>query len=516
MILLYIVPSKGSSYYAKYATIAVCILFRNSKQYLNMKKENDNNKVITRFAPSPTGHLHVGSARTALFSFLYARGNGGKFILRIEDTDKERSKKEFEESILASMEWLGFSYDEMYRQSERTEIYKKYLQKLIDDGSAYVSQEKPAFTTPEPLAEAGDAKNLSAGRQGYGVARKEGDRSEVIRFKNPNKPITFSDEIRGEVTFDTTELGDFVIAKDMEDPLYHFVVVVDDLEMGITHVIRGEDHLSNTPRQILIQEAIGASRPIYAHIPLTLAADRSKLSKRHGAVSVNEYKKMGYLPEALVNFLALLGWNPGNDKEIFSIDELIKEFSLKKMQKGGAMFNLDKLDWTNKQHIALLSPEELFAKIKERLPEEILSLSQYSDERLKTILSVITERISKFADVENMAKEGELSYFFEQPTYETGRLLWKKNPDPLVAKQHIDKVIELLSNISADDFTQENIKKAIWDYAGEEGRGDVLWPMRFALSGRDRSPDPLALAEIFGKEETLKRLSVASDLLNKT
>ncbi|MCK5095923.1 MAG: glutamate--tRNA ligase [Candidatus Pacebacteria bacterium] len=448
-----------------------------------MEKKKQNNTVVTRFAPSPTGNLHVGSARTALFSFLYARGCGGKFILRIEDTDKERSKKEFEESILASMEWLGFSYDEMYRQSERTEIYKKYLQKLIDSGSAYISKEE---------------------------VKQEGDRSEVIRFKNPNKTVTFADEIRGEVTFDTTELGDFVIAKDVKNPLYHFVVVVDDLEMGVTHVIRGEDHISNTPRQILIQEAIGAPRPTYAHIPLTLAADRSKLSKRHGAVSVEEYKKMGYLPEALVNFLALLGWNPGNDKEIFSIDELIKEFSLKKMQKGGAMFNFDKLDWVNKQHIARLDTEELFAKIKERLSEEILSLPQYSDERLKTILSVITERISKFADVENMAKEGELSYFFEQPTYEADKLLWKKNPDPLVAKQHLDKVVEFLGSIDADDFTQENVKKAIWDYAGEEGRGDVLWPTRFALCGRDRSPDPLALAEIFGKEETIKRLNFAA------
>ena len=453
-------------------------------------QENDNNKVITRFAPSPTGFLHVGSARTALFSFLYARSKGGKFILRIEDTDKERSKKEFEENILEGLAWLGISYDgEIYRQSERTEIYKKYLQKLIDKGLAYVSQEE---------------------------VKKEGDRSEVIRFKNPNKTVTFSDKIRGEVTFDTTELGDFVIAKDMENPLYHFVVVVDDLEMGITHVIRGEDHISNTPRQILIQEAIGATMPIYAHIPLILASDRSKLSKRHGAVSVNEYEKMGYLPEALVNFLVLIGWNPGDDREIFSMDELIKEFSLKKVQKGGAMFNQEKLDWINKQHIARMSQEELFTEIKKRLPEEILSLSQYSDERLKTILSVITERISKFSEVENMAKERELSYFFEQPTYEADKLLWKKNPDPIVAKQHIDKVIKLLSNINTNDFTGENIKKAIWDYAGEQGRGDVLWPMRFALSGRERSPDPLALAQIFGKEETLKRLSVASDLLNKT
>lgn len=197
------------------------------------------NTVVTRFAPSPTGYLHVGSARTALFNFLYARKMKGKFILRIEDTDKERSKKEFEDDILAGLEWLGLKHDgEIFRQSERTDIYKKYLKKLIDDGKAYVSEEE---------------------------VKKEGDRSSVIRFKNPNKEITFSDEVRGEVTFNTEDLGDFVIAKDMETPLYHLVVVIDDYEMGVTHVIRGEDHISNTPRQILIQEAIGATRPIYAH-----------------------------------------------------------------------------------------------------------------------------------------------------------------------------------------------------------------------------------------------------------
>ena len=338
----------------------------------------------------------------------------------------------------------------------------------------------------------------------------------MIRFKNPNKTSTLSDEIRGEVTFDTTELGDFVIAKDMENPLYHFVVVVDDFEMGITHVIRGEDHISNTPRQILIQEAIGATMPTYAHIPLILASDRSKLSKRHGAVSVTEYEKMGYLPEALVNFLVLIGWNPGDNRELFSMEELIKEFSLKKVQKGGAIFNQEKLDWINKQHIARMLPEQIFEEIKKRIPENILSLSQYSDGRLHTIVPIITERLNKFSEVEKMVEEGELGYFFEQPTYEVNKLLWKKNPNPLIAKQHIDKVIELLSNIDADDFSEENVKKAVWGYAGEQGRGDVLWPMRFALSGRDRSPDPIVLAQTFGKEETLKRLSLASNLLNET
>jgi len=452
-----------------------------------MQMEN-NKKVVTRFAPSPTGNLHLGGIRTALFSFLYARNNNGKFILRIEDTDKERSKKEFEKNILDGLAWLGISYDEIYRQSERTEIYKKYIQKLINDGLAYVSQEE---------------------------VKKEGDRSEVIRFKNPNKIVTFSDEIRGEVTFNTTELGDFVIARDMDNPLYHFVVVVDDFEMGVTHVIRGEDHISNTPRQILIQEAIGATLPVYAHIPLILASDRSKLSKRHGAVSVTEYEKMGYLPESLVNFLVLMGWNPGDEREVFSIEELIKEFSLERVQKSGAIFNQEKLDWINKQHIAKMSPERALNKIKEIMPKEILSLPQYSEKRLISIVPIITERIGKFSDVTKMAEDGEIEYFFKAPEYETEKLLWKKNPNPTATKQHIEKVIELLENIDFADFIQENIKKSIWDYAEKEGRGDVLWPMRFALCGCEKSPDPLTLSQILGKEETLNRLSKAVNLLAK-
>ena len=246
--------------------------------------------IITRFAPSPTGFLHLGSARTAFFNYLYARKNKGKFILRIEDTDKERSTREFEEDIINALSWLKIPYETLYKQSERTDIYKKYLKKLVDEDKAYVSKEE---------------------------VKKEGHREEVIRFRNPNKKIKFADLVRGDIEFDTTDLGDFVIAKSSEEPLYHLAVVVDDFEMGITHVIRGEDHISNTPRQILIGEALGAPRPQYAHIPLILAPDRSKLSKRHGALAIAEYRNRGYMSEAICNYLALLGWNPGTDQEIF-------------------------------------------------------------------------------------------------------------------------------------------------------------------------------------------------------
>src|ERR1035437_1175772 len=291
-------------------------------------------KVVTRFAPSPTGFLHIGSVRTALFSYLYARQNNGKFVLRIEDTDKARSTPEFEKDIMEGLEWLGLKHDEFFRQSERADIHKKYLQTLIDKGIAYISKEK---------------------------VEKEGDREEVIRFKNPNKKVAFDDLIRGKVEFDTTELGDFVIAKSLNEPVFHFAVVADDFDAGITHVIRGEDHISNTPRQILIQEAIGAPRPIYAHLPLILAEDRSKLSKRkHGeTVSLKFYRDQGYLKEALNNFVGMLGWNPAYDEELLSLDDFVQKFTIEKVQKGGAIFNVEKLKWLNREYIKKMPADEL-------------------------------------------------------------------------------------------------------------------------------------------------------------
>ncbi|MEK9172007.1 MAG: glutamate--tRNA ligase family protein, partial [Patescibacteria group bacterium] len=275
---------------------------------------------------SPTGPLHIGNVRTALYNYIFAKKNGGDFIVRIEDTDKARSKKEYEDSILENLEWLGLKRDgELLHQSERTEIYKKYLQKLIDENKAYISTET------------------------------EGENREVVRFRNPNKFVQFDDLIRGTVEFDTTELKDFVIAKSVDEPLYHLAVVIDDFESGITHVIRGEDHISNTPRQILIQEAIGAPRPLYAHLPLILAQDRSKLSKRkHGeSVSLGYYRNKGYSPEAIINYLALLGWNPGTEQEIFTLPELVNVFDLERVHKGGAIFDEKKLAWVNRKHFNL-------------------------------------------------------------------------------------------------------------------------------------------------------------------
>jgi len=440
-----------------------------------MKK--DPNKVKTRFAPSPTGALHIGSARTALFNFLFAKQKGGEMLLRIEDTDKERSKKEYEDDILNGLTWLGMDWGETYRQSERGDIYKKYLEKMIENGSAYISKEEP---------------------------KEEGQRSEVIRFRNPNVIIKFDDLIRGDIEFNTSDLGDFVIAKDKETPLYHLAVVVDDFEMNITHVIRGEDGISNTPRQILIQEAIGAPRPIYAHIPLILAPDKSKLSKRHGAVPVLEYKKEGYLPEAMINFLALMGWSPqsaGIDKDIISFEDLVKIFDIEKVQKGGAVFDANKLNWINKEYIKLLP--------KEKIKEELEKILQDKDSQMiDRIIPIIIDRISKWGDVQELIETGELTYFFEEPSYEASAINWKEESSDKTA-EYLEKLLSILSDIAEKDFMSENIKAKIWDYAGEKGRGNVLWPMRFALSGKQKSPDPFTLAEILGKETSIKRLENA-------
>ncbi len=391
-------------------------------------------KIVVRIAPSPTGNLHIGTARTALFNYLFAKKNGGKFLLRVEDTDKERSKKEYEDNILEGLSWLGIAYDgDMIRQSERTEVYVSYLKKLIDNGAAYISQEI------------------------------EGESREVIRFKNPNKIVKFTDIIRGDIEFDTTDLKDFVIAKNLEEPLYHLAVVVDDAESNITHVIRGEDHISNTPRQILIQEALGFKRPQYAHIPLILAPDRSKLSKRHGATSINDYKEKGYLPEAFVNYLALLGWNPGTDQEIFTLEELIKEFDLNKIQKGGAIFDEKKLDWVNKEHI-------------KRLPPEV-------------------QKAMRIKEVE------DLPYIKVAPEPKLDSLVWKDTSKEDTIK-YLEKVKELVGN-----------EDAIMAYASEIGKGPVLWPLRYALSGEERSPDPFILMEVLGKDESVRRIEKAIELL---
>jgi len=317
-------------------------------------------EIRVRIAPAPTGFLHIGLARTAFFNYLFAKKYQGIFILRIEDTDRERSKPEYEKDIMEGLKWLGIEWDEgpdiggdygPYRQSEKKEIYAKYLKKLLDENKAY-----HCFCSEEEL-EAQRQYQLSIGEAPRYSGKCASLPKEVVekyltegkpwvlRFRIPGKKIEFEDLIRGKVEFDTSLMGDTVIAKNLFTPLYNFACVIDDFEMQVSHVIRGEDHISNTPKQILLQEALGFPQPKYAHLPLILGPDRTKLSKRHGAISVSEYKREGYLPEALINFMAFLGWNPGGEREIYSLASLIKEFSLEAVQKSGAIFNIKRLDF---------------------------------------------------------------------------------------------------------------------------------------------------------------------------
>jgi glutamyl-tRNA synthetase len=431
--------------------------------------------IVTRFAPSPTGHMHAGSYRTAFFAYLFARKNNGKFVLRIEDTDRERSKQEYTEEIFNVFETIGITYDEKYIQSEHVGRHRECLQQLINTGHAYISKE------------------LS--KDGSGVIK------DIIRFKNPCKVVTFVDLVRGEISTDTSDLGDFVIAKNIDEPLFHLAVVVDDCDEGITHVIRAEEHIANTPRQILIHEALGFTIPQYAHLPLVLAPDKSKMSKRKGAVPVIEYLEKGYLPTALLNAICLCGWNPGTEQEVFLRDELEQIFDLDKVQKSGAIFNEEKLNWFNREYIKKLSHDEKKTWIMKFLPESLQTLSSGTIDKL---IPIIIERIDYFGQITEFAAMGEYDYYLHDPEFAIEKIVWKTDGID-IAKQHLTHVRNILDQYTGE-WNADAVKSVIWQYAESVGRGSVLWPLRYVLSGKDKSPDPFVLADILGKEIVLRRL----------
>lgn len=440
----------------------------------------DDKKIIARFPPSPTGWFHIGNARTALFNYFFVKKNGGELKFRLEDTDKERSKEEYSLDIIEGLKWLSIDIDfsNVYKQSEHSSTYRKYLEKMITDGKAYISKEEP---------------------------KEEGQRSEVIRIKNPGKKVVFEDMIRGNVEVDTTELGDFVIAKSLDEPIYHFAVVVDDYEMGINHIIRGEDGIYNTPRQILIQEALDIPRPVYAHMPFILNQDRSKLSKRQQGelVSLKYYREKGFLPEAMVNFLAFIGWNPGTDQEIMSMQEIIDSFDIMKVQKAGAIFNIEKLLWINKEYLKKLPLEVVESEVKNRLVGKIEGIN---DQLIKKIAPVVLERINVWSDIDTMLSNGEIQYFFDKPNIDLDMVLWKKGGTKEEAKENLKIVADILKNIDEKDFNLDLIKEKIMKIAEEKGKGNVLWPLRVSLSGKEKSPDPFTLLYIVGKNESIDRI----------
>ncbi len=436
--------------------------------------------IVTRFAPSPTGHMHTGSYRTAFFAYLFAKKHNGKFILRIEDTDKERSKQEYTDEILKVFETIGISYDEKFIQSEHVDRHRELLQNLIKEDKAYISREEA--------------------KDGSGVIK------DIIRFRNPNKVVVFSDLIRGEISTDTTDLGDFVIAKNLNEPLFHLAVVVDDHDEGVTHVIRAEEHIANTPRQILIHEALGFAIPAYAHLPLVLAPDKTKMSKRKGAVPVIEYLAQGYLPEALLNAICLCGWNPGTEQEILSRTELEKMFDLDRVQKSGAIFNEEKLDWFNREYIKKLDQSAFWTQGEKWVPQWVYDIdTKY--EMLAKIEHLVRDRIAKFSDIKALFEAGEFDYFFKDPTVDPAMLVWKT--DTLEnAKRHLVKAKEILEGV--DEWNMDTIKATLMPYAEIEGKGNVLWPLRVALSGKEKSPDPFELAAILGKEITIRRIDIVT------
>ncbi|MBI2056235.1 MAG: glutamate--tRNA ligase [Candidatus Sungbacteria bacterium] len=476
--------------------------------------------IRVRIAPSPTGPLHIGTARTALFNYLFARHLGGKFIIRIEDTDLLRSDPKFEKNILEGLEWLGIEADESpivggpdapYRQTERIESYAHYLKKLLAEGKVFycfhteaeLEEEKRELleTKHSPIhlceyrtMDIKEAETLAEINSNY-----------VIRFKTPaGRIIAFNDLIRGELSFQSDLLGDFSVAKKIDVPLYHFAVVVDDEAMDITHVIRGEDHIANTPKHILLIEALGFCIPQYAHLPLVLGTDRSKLSKRHGATSIDEYREQGYLPEALFNFLALLGWNPGDNREILSKEELIREFSIEKIQKAGAVFDFVKLDWMNGEYIRKKTSDEL-TRIALPFIETLLSGKQFSLDYITKVIALEQPRLKKLSELLE-----KIDYFFEEPQYDVSLLLWKKmTAENAVAALDVAK--KLLEQNKEKPITA---MKEIFLQKGKEmgDKGSLLWPLRVALSGKKASPDPFEIMEILGIEKAARRIEYAKKI----
>lgn len=477
-------------------------------------------QIRVRFAPSPTGPFHIGGARSALFNWLLARKYpNGKFVLRIEDTDRVRSSKESEENIKESLKWLGLDWDEgvdvggdygPYHQMERLDIYKKYAQQLLDEGKAYYcycTEEEIAAERKALMAEnkmpiyQGHCRHLTAEQI---EAYKAEGRKPTIRFRTPeNKTVEFEDMVRGHMQFDSNGVGDFVIVKADGIPVYNFAVVIDDALMKISHVIRAEEHLSNTPRQVVLYDALGFNVPTFAHISLILGKDHSKMSKRHGATSVEQYKNLGYLPEAIVNFLALLGWAPQNEQEIFSIEELVKAFSMDHVAKNPAVFDIDKLNWLNAQYMKKLSTEKItMMAIPHLVAKGYLNgaLSTAEMAQLVRFTEIIRDHLSygaqflEFADLyfndDIVVKDDEAQKVLADETAPAVIKLFKEKLD------------------SVEDFDAAHIQPIFKQVTKElkVGGKKVYMPLRITITGQMHGPDLAGIIEVLGRDRVFKRI----------
>ena len=477
-----------------------------------------SSSIRVRFAPSPTGYLHVGGARTALFNWLYARQQGGTFVLRIEDTDVERSSWEMVEGILASLRWLGLDWDEgpevggphaPYFQSERLDRYRAVADALVAAGHAY-----KCYCDPDELKAAREAATARGEDGSYDrrclrrtveeIAALERDgRPAAIRFKVPPGRTTFADAVHGTIDFDHAHIEDFVLLRSDRHPTYQLTVVVDDVDMAITHVVRGDDHISNTPKQILIYGALGRATPTFAHVPLILGPDKKRLSKRHGATSVTDYRDRGFLPQAMVNFLALLGWSPGTDEEVLTLDDLVRQFSLARISGGNAVFNPEKLEWLNGQHLARLSPDVLTALLEPTLVERALwrdGLRASDRDWWHRVLELLKPRARMLDDL----VAGATPFLANVVVYDPAAVAKHLSAPDLAA--HVAAVADAFERLpSFDRMSSEEALRGLAESRGVKA-ATLIHATRVAVTGQANSPGLFEVLELVGRDRVCERL----------
>lgn len=482
--------------------------------------KNANGEVRVRIAPSPSGNLHIGTARTVLFNYLFAKKNNGKYILRIEDTDLDRSSQAYIDNIYDSLKALGLNWDEgpdvggeygPYQQSDRFDIYPKYAQKLIEAGYAYEcfctqeeldAEKEESIKNKRPHKYSGRCSNLTAEEREK--LRAEG-RKPSIRFKVPGGETAYDDMVKGHLHFDNALIGDFVIMKSNGTPTYNFAVVIDDMEMKISHIIRGEDHISNTAKQIMIYDALGAEIPKFGHLGMILAPDRSKLSKRHGATAVSEFVEKGYLTEALVNFVALLGWAPSDGQEIKTLEEIAADFRIGEVSTSNSIFEYDKLNWMNGQYIKKMDLTKLTEMVKPYL--SCYDLSEYTQEQLEKIVEITREPITILSELTNDTK-----YFFGKDV-EIESEVQEKVLDGEVAKKVLPYVIE--NELAKWDYEdEEKLHEQLAElrtYFKEQGikPKETMWAIRAAVTGRTHGADMVAILMLLGKDRVESRIKAA-------
>lgn len=462
-------------------------------------------KVVTRFPPSPTGYLHIGGARTALFNYLYARQNGGKFVLRIEDTDQARSTSEMTDAIIDAMHWLGLDFDEgPYFQSQRGDIYNSYVDKLLENGKAYYCS-----CTPEEVEAMRETARQAGLKPKYnGKCRELGlgpGPDRVVRFKTPlTGKVVFDDLVKGPIAWDVQEMDDFVVRRADGSAIYQMAVVVDDALMEVTHVIRGDDHQNNTPKQILIYEALGFPLPKFGHVPMILGPDKKKMSKRHGATSVMMYKDLGYLPEAMLSYLVRLGWSHGDD-ELFTMDELLEKFSLAGLGKSASVFDMDKLNWTNSHFIKQAEASHLAI-----LVQEILKQTTSFDPEASYVQSIVPLYQTRAKTLLELAEQAAF-FFYDPDTLPYDQAAVTKFITPEI-KPHLAALAQRMEAIVTFDL--ENLEKMAGAYLEETGLKfkALAQPIRVAITGSTTSPGLFETMAVLGKERTLARFKRAISL----